>query len=68
MRSEARIDEMCNTLKRVWHLVPDWRLGQLIENLAKESHPKIKDAFYIEDDEIKKTMKIWLKEKDDINA
>lgn len=68
MRNEARIDEICDMLKRVWHFVPDWRLGQLIENLAKESNPKIEDAFYIEDDAIKNTMKIWLKEKDDLNA
>lgn len=62
MRDENRIDTLCELLRKVWHLVPDWRLGQLIENLAKESHPKIKDAFYVEDDEIKKVMKIWLKE------
>ena len=62
MRDENRIDEMCELLRKVWHLVPDWRLGQLIENIAKESHSKIKDAFYVEDDEIIKAMKIWLKE------
>lgn len=63
MRSEARIDEMCDTLKRVWHLVPDWRLGQLVVNISKNC--KGLNTFYVEDEEFERVMKEWLKyEKD----
>lgn len=61
MKSEKRIDRMCELLRQVWHLVPDWRLGQLIENLTKEKHTNLLDAFYIEDEDIEQVMRSWLK-------
>ena len=39
-------------LQQGWEKVPDWRLGQLIENLKR--YIGIDDLFYIEDDEMTK--------------
>ena len=61
MRDENRIDEMCELLRRVWHLVPDWRLGQLVINLAAgASNGKGLSAFFTEDDLVEEEMKKWL--------
>ena len=48
MRDIHRIDPFMNELTEVWKEVPDWRFGQLIENLKR--HMNIKDLFYVEDD------------------
>lgn len=50
MRNPNRIYEILNLLQRGWEKVPDWRLGQLIENLKR--YINIDDLFYIEDDEL----------------
>ena len=50
MRNPNRIYEILNLLRRGWEKVPDWRLGQLIENLKR--YINIDDLFYIEDDEL----------------
>ena len=53
MRDPNRIDEFCNELARMWHKVPDWRFGQLIDNLTKEYHHEThRDIFFVEDDEL----------------
>ena len=50
MRNPNRIYEILNLLRRGWEKVPDWRLGQLIENLKR--YISVNDLFYIEDDEL----------------
>ena len=50
MRNPNRIYEILNLLQRGWEKVPDWRLGQLIENLKR--YINIDDLFYIEDDKM----------------
>ena len=50
MRNPNRIYEILNLLRRGWEKVPDWRLGQLIENLKR--YIGIDDLFYIEDDKM----------------
>ena len=59
MRDENRIDEMCEELKQLWHRLPDWRLGQLIENLARAINPYCKDAFYVEDEDMLRSINMW---------
>ena len=43
MRNPDRIPEIIELLQKAWELVPDWRLGQLIYNMAG------KDPFYMEE-------------------
>lgn len=52
MRNPNRIPEVLMMLQQGWEKVPDWRLGQLIENLKR--YIGIDDLFYIEDDEMTK--------------
>ena len=47
MRDPKRIDEFCKHLAELWHLVPDWRFGQLISNVLG-TYPG--DIFFPEDD------------------
>ena len=55
MRDVNRIKPFCNTLATEWSKVPDWRLGQLIENLKRAYN--INDLFYMEDDEFIEKLK-----------
>ena len=45
-RDPDRIPEVLEAIKQLWEQHPDWRLGQLIRNVA----PLGKDVFYVEDD------------------
>ena len=62
MRDEKRIDEFCELLKKVWHKVPDWRFGQLIENLKRAMQKS--DIFYIEDEVMLDLLKVYFEEPD----
>ena len=62
MRDEKRIDEFCELLKKGWHKVPDWRFGQLIENLKRVAQQT--DIFYIEDDVMLDLLKVYFEEPD----
>lgn len=53
MRDPERIDRICDLLRDVWKLIPDWRLGQLIFNLTGRH-----DCFYVEDDTLEKALKL----------
>lgn len=55
MRDINRIEPFMNELTEVWKEVPDWRFGQLIENLKR--HMNIKDLFYVEDDKMLEVLK-----------
>ena len=63
MRDPNRIDKFCDELKTIWHQVPDWRFGQLINNVthawnvARNSCP----IFYAEDDEFFRFMNEYLR-------
>ena len=50
MRDIARIPRTLEILEHYWLRVPDWRLGQLIENVKLFSGKE--DLFFIEDDEL----------------
>lgn len=53
MRDPKRIDRFCAKLAELWHMVPDWRFGQLISNVLGAYVDKTKrDIFFPEDDEI----------------
>ena len=50
MRDPKRISQMMNLIQRGWETVPDWRFGQLIENLSR--YIGVDDLFCIEDDKM----------------
>ena len=52
MRDPDRIAKIMALLQQGWTKVPDWRLGQLFENLKR--YIGVDDLFYIEDDEMTK--------------
>ena len=58
--NKEKIEEICELLKQAWLMLPDLRLGQLIENLAKIANPQAKDAFYVEDEDMERAIKLWL--------
>ena len=51
MRDPNRIYEITTLIQNGWAKVPDWRFGQIIENLKR--YIGVDDLFYIEDDELK---------------
>ena len=51
MRDPNRIYEIVALIQAGWQKVPDWRFGQVIENLKR--YIGVDDLFYIEDDELK---------------
>jgi uncharacterized protein YihD (DUF1040 family) len=55
MRDPKRIPAFLTLLQIYWEKVPDWRFGQLIENLKSFSGKT--DLFYLEDDDFKKILK-----------
>lgn len=54
MRSISRIPHFIELLEYYWLKVPNWRFGQLIENIKAFSEKS--DLFYVEDDELEKIM------------
>lgn len=50
MRDPERIDDFCKKLSEYWHMYPDFRFGQIIENI--KSSNGINDIFYIEDNKM----------------
>lgn len=55
MRDPNRIKPFLETIAKCWEQVPDWRFGQLIENLKRRLD--VKDLFYIEDEELEEAIK-----------
>ena len=55
MRDPERIPRVLDLLEKAWQEVPDWRLGQLIENIARDMGQN--DAFYMEDDDLQKELR-----------
>ena len=58
MRDTARIERILPLLKEVWSMVPDWRLGQLMVNIAAESGWGDR-TYYVEDQEVEETLRAW---------
>lgn len=58
MRDPNRINSVLETVRRVWVNLPDWRLGQLICNIAREAG--VWDSFYMEDEELDAQARLWL--------
>jgi uncharacterized protein YihD (DUF1040 family) len=55
MRNPQRIPKILDLLEKAWQEVPDWRLGQLIENIARDM--EWNDAYYMEDDDLEKELR-----------
>lgn len=54
MRDIARIPRFIEQLEHYWLKVPDWRFGQLIENI--KSFSDTEDLFFMEDEEFIATL------------
>lgn len=50
-----KILDLLDLLEKAWMEVPDWRLGQLIENIARDMGWN--DAFYMSDDDLEKELR-----------
>jgi uncharacterized protein YihD (DUF1040 family) len=50
MRDPNRINTILTLLQQGWAKVPDWRFGQLIENIKR--YIVVDDLFYVEDDKL----------------
>lgn len=53
MRDRMRIPMILQLIERYWLQVPDWRFGQLIENI--KTFAGVDDLFFMEDDELIQT-------------
>ena len=58
MRNPDRIDDIVELLRQAWHLTPDWRLGQLVCNLARARGRY--DSFFLDDFELKELLTKYL--------
>lgn len=58
MRDPARIYPFLNKIAELWMTVPDWRFGQLVNNLQGWEK---NDLFYVEDDDFLKRLEVMLK-------
>ena len=61
MRDPKRITPLLIELEKQWERFPDWRFGQLIENIKR--FYDINDLFYIEDDKMLELIKNFMIEK-----
>lgn len=57
MRDQKRIDEVLETLGRIWKKHPDMRMFQLLENLFGCDRDTGKCKFHIEDDKVLERLK-----------
>ena len=62
MRDPKRMKPLLIEIEKQWENFPDWRLGQLIENIKRFYN--IDDLFYIEDDEMLKLIENFMREKE----
>lgn len=65
-----RIAAVLEKLGELWEENPDWRLGQLVYNIARQdrSLPPCPGLFYIEDDELERNIDVILAEYAEIDA
>ena len=57
MRDPNRIPEIIYLLQEGWSKVPDWRFGQLVENIKR--YVGREDLFFTEDDEMAEIIKSY---------
>lgn len=62
MRDPKRITPLLIELEKQWKRFPDWRFGQLIENIKR--FYDIDDLFYIEDDKMLELIKNFMIKKE----
>ena len=62
MRDIRRIERIIDKLRLYWMEVPDWRFGQLIENLKRYSGKY--DLFYVEDDQFEQILDGFFSEEE----
>ena len=65
MRNPGRIDKFCDELKTIWRKVPDWRFGQLMENMLGARLQAVQNPngfFYTEDEELFAFFENYIKE------
>ena len=62
MRDPKRITPLLTELEKQWERFPDWRFGQLIENIKR--FYDIDDLFYIEDDKMLELIKNFMTKKE----
>lgn len=59
MRDPKRIKPLLAEIEKQWERFPDWRFGQLIENMKR--FYDINDLFYIEDDKMLKLIENFMR-------
>lgn len=62
MRDPKRIKPLLTELSEQWKKFPDWRFGQLIENIKR--FYGVDDLFFIEDDKMLELIKNFMTEKE----
>lgn len=62
MRDPKRIKPLLMEIEKQWEKFPDWRFGQLIENIKRFYN--IDDLFYTEDDKMLKLIENFMREKE----
>lgn len=63
MRNPNRIKPFCDRLAELWEQnVPDWRFGQLCDNLFREMAKTAKDHFFVEDDKMMEFIENYFRE------
>jgi hypothetical protein len=58
MRDFNRIAKIMPLIEEAWSIVPDWRLGQLIENFKRATGKA--DLFYVEDDWMEEAWRAYI--------
>lgn len=62
MRDQKRITPLLTELSEQWKKFPDWRFGQLIENIKR--FYGVDDLFFIEDDKMLELIKDFMTKKE----
>lgn len=59
MRDPARIDRIIELLRQAWHVAPDQRLGQLMENVL-QTVDRPQSLWAVEDDRTERKLQAFL--------
>ena len=59
MRDPKRIDRVLSVVREIWEKAPDLRLGQIIVGAMLENGLDSTGVFYVEDDELEGSLKIY---------
>lgn len=62
MRDPGRIDKYTEKLSEMWKELPDWRLGQLMSNFARQMSYKGCDIFYMEEKQFFSELRNYINE------